>query len=61
LLKIAEMAMSDSDSMIYDYSLLGNKIIYRQGPTLNAWDFMEDAWASIEVPDDSEHVCLPTI
>jgi hypothetical protein len=50
------MAMSDSDLMTY--SLIGNKLIYLQGPTLNFWDFKEDAWACIEVPDDTEHVSL---
>ncbi len=57
LLKIAE---TDSDIMTFDYSLLGNKLIYLQGPTLNVWDFKEDAWACIEVPDDIEHAGLLT-
>ena len=60
LLKLAEMALSDYDFMTFDYSLIGNKLIFLQLSTFNVWDFTEDAWACVEVPDDSKHVGLLT-
>ena len=46
--------------MTVDYSLIGNKLIFLRLLTFNVWDFTEDAWACVEVPDDVQHVGLLT-